>query len=145
MTEESKITSITFTKWCILHFKQWRDKWMPGAYFLLETEGMIRDTVPADARTTEELFEYWVKHKGKIIGTKKKIKPKPRYDFYCPNYLNTDSITEAERMIDDNRRQYREAIENWWKTLTEKEQRQEYKKDNNIVLYVKIPKTWRKK
>jgi hypothetical protein len=34
-------------------------------------------------------------------------------------------------------------MQKWWKTLSTKQQKEEYKKDKNLVFYVTIPKSWK--
>lgn len=69
----------------------------------------------------EESFE--------VIGNiYRKMPPIPKYEAYHSKVLDTDSISEAERMIDMEHHAYREAIENWWKSLTPMEKEEAERK-----------------
>jgi hypothetical protein len=70
---------------------------------------------------------------------------KPNYDFYHSKVMDTYSITEAERMIDQERSRYKEAMRKWWKSLSLKEKKEEWKKDNSLSFYVDDPNKRRKK
>lgn len=68
--------------------------------------------------------------------TKKQSLPKPRYDSYHSVYLDTVSINEAERMIDYDRLRYREAMNEWWSSLTPKQKNEEKKRDDRLIFYI---------
>jgi hypothetical protein len=76
-----------------------------------------------------------------IVGNiDRKAPPMPKYEDYHSKVLNTYSITEAERMIDDEHYAYKDAMQEWWDSLTQMERAIEMKKDkdNQLNFYIKF-------
>ncbi len=63
---------------------------------------------------------------------------KPIYSDYHSKVLDTYSITEAERMMDDEHQNFKNAMQKWWNSLTLEEQKKEYAADTNLSFYVKV-------
>jgi hypothetical protein len=99
-----------------------------GLRLALETsknEKQLRKFISYIISTVEKDF------KIKQIKSKNIMHEKPIYTNYCGGTLDTDSITEAERMIDHRKQNYQEALQKWWNDLTPKQKLAEWKKDKS--------------
>lgn len=65
----------------------------------------------------EKFFDEFKTYFWKLKRTNRKP-VKPRYDQYVSQYLDTDSIREAERMIDEQKRDYYEALRRYESDMT---------------------------
>lgn len=54
------------------------------------------------------------------------------------------SPREMNEEVDSNREAYKRQVNFWWDSLTPKQQREEWKKDNQLTFYVNKPKYLRK-
>ncbi len=77
---------------------------------------------------------------SKFQAINKLYKAKGKPQRYYPEFLQSDSITEAEREIDTDNYNYKRLVIEWWNKLTPEQQKIEWKNDTQLIFYVTEPK-----